>query len=536
MDIKVEHLSFKDKSVLALNEAPFNPPTNLIEQFASCVEGKLNDASLGFLHSVNKENPSELAKLVNKLRNIGLQLSADMIHRIMQLFVDQLKIPHDAVQSLQAFLSDPEKQARLQALQTEIAEGAQHHLSIQHIFDSLAIFTENNVAEQFLRTILIVLSDPHRSHKETIKWIKTSLDIPYKSGIAQMVHVMAAHLQLSDSLIMGKTRNMDGLELLLLFKHLTLHTKMILVTKTNKQWIQHLHAAILSLAIYKNSPHAFYDLVLFHAKHPDFSSHSSLLTTRSAPLTIDGFIHSTTFKKYFPQQRYHKHNLNQYVFLSTLEYYLHKVIQDVVQTHDPHHAKIVEFLQKCTVQCKTMDTTSFIQWYQNVPPFKGLESHLASTLLQAIHSLAMEHKVQQSGRMRANAMQLITLGFSHRSEASLASGVFQPCVNMDIAAMHLDNIRNFTQFIEQQTATVRLNILHEILLGYLLSHHRVPVMISQADPATLSGLTTFHPPKSTATVPQVFRANPLNQHRMFTPKPNETAMLTRDQDKTHGPH
>ncbi len=506
----------------ALDEVSINKPSDLIERFASCVDGSLNDATLGFLHSVNKENPGALADLITKLRNIQVQLNADKVHIIIQALTDQLKIPHNSIQSIQEFLQESDKQALLLALKTLIASQSKRQQSVFHIMDGLEIFSGKGLAEQCIRTILLVLSDPQRTSKEAIKWLKSVLNIPYKSSMAQIIHVMAAHLQLSECLFIGKTRNMDSLELFLLLKNLTANTNIILVTKANKQFMQHLHAAILTMMIYKNSQNAFYDVVAIHDQDPDFSIFSALQTYQPEPMAIESFLQGTTFKKYFPQQRYQKNRINQHVFLSSLAVYIQTALHTGIQTIEPNRLKVMDFIQDCAEKFQTMDRINFMQWYQNHAQFIVIEPLFTPELLQAIDALAIAQKAQQSGRIRANAMQLIALGFSHRSAATQATGAFKPLVNIDIIAIDLDNIRALKNYTEQQSSAVRLKLMQEILLGYFVYNQNtqhIPQNLMPIVAAPSQGLEKLNVSTQNATIPQVLRANPLDRNRMFTPKP-----------------
>ena len=97
----------------SLNEVSINQPSDLIERFALCVDGNINDTSLGFLHSINKENPGGLTDLIRKLRNIQVKLHADALHLIIQVLTDQLKMPLNTMQSIQEFLEKSETREAL---------------------------------------------------------------------------------------------------------------------------------------------------------------------------------------------------------------------------------------------------------------------------------------------------------------------------------------------------------------------------------------------------------------------------------------
>ena len=81
----------------------------------------------------------------------------------------------------------------------------------------------------------------------------------------------------------------------------------------------------------------------------------------------------------------------------------------------------------------------------------------------------------------------------------------------------MENIQAFKDFSKQQSSALRIKIMQEIVFGYLVYNQNTQSMLPM--PATpVQRMATLNPPTPKATVPQVFRANPLDRNRMFTPK------------------
>ena len=273
--------------------------------------------------------------------------------------------------------------------------------------------------------------------------------------------------------------------------------------------------------IYKNSQNAFYDVVTWHEQHPNFSILTELNAHHSAPMVIEKFLQSDTFKPYFSQQRYQDSRVNQHIFMSSLAEYMRTVIESDSSYHDLNIEKIVSFTKQCNTQFRDKDTIGFLEWYQDNPQFEALEPLILSLLFNTLQTMALIQKSRHAGRIRASAMQLVTLGYSHRSASTLTTGVFKPMVNIDIAAIDTANITAMIAFFNQQTQTIRLKLLQEIFLGYIIYNQSLQLSYQNKNKAQSTNsktLALLNAPKFKSMPPQMLRANPMNRNRMFTPK------------------
>lgn len=528
----------------ALDKVSMNQPTDLIDRFTSWVDGDLNESSLGFLNCVNKANPAGFAELLHKLQTIQVKISAATIHLVVQALTDQLKISHNAVLTIQAFMQDEDKQVLLRELDTHTATESKLTVSVFHIMNQLNIFTGDDISEQFLRTVLSVMLEWESAHpqltiKDAVKWLKSVLNIPYKSFMAQIIQLLADHIHLSDCLIPGKIRNMDGLELFFLLKNLTLNTPIILVTEENKAFMLHMHATILTIMIYKNSQNAFYDVVALHESHSDYGIFPALQDYQSEPLIIEKFFKSSTFKPYFSKQRFQTNQSNQHIFMSSCAFYLHSLLNSNSTHFDPAVIEIVTFIKQCKTQFLTMDKSNFAEWFQQQGQFKVLEPVVLSTLLHVIYAMASLQKSQHAGRIRASAMQLVSLGFSHRSASTVTTGGFKPLVNTDIAAIDTENIKGLNTFFAQQSSELRIKLIQEMILGYMI-YSQNSQFVAQADHKKSESkapiMATLNQPSQKVSIPQAFRSNPLDRNRMFNPKPKPLEDRYSAHEKVMGFH
>lgn len=270
--------------------------------------------------------------------------------------------------------------------------------------------------------------------------------------------------------------------------------------------------------ICKHSPNALYDVVALHEQHPDYAVLPAMRAYQTDPLHLEKFFQTPMFKEYFPQQREQHSRVNQHIFISSLVSYIHTATQTDTITQNLELAKIAFFIHQCAAQLHAMDNKNFMQWYQAHPQMAQMETLLPALLFQAIYTLALNQKQHHSGRIRASALQLVTLGFSHRSASALATGTFQPLVKTDIAAIDTDNIAAMITFFKQQTAETRRQLAQEILLLSIVGqsstqhvHHRTFVV----EPPALAKLNA---PKLKSIVPQLTRAKPLDRNRLFSLK------------------
>ncbi len=566
-----------------LGKVPINEPSDLLKKFSFCVDGELNESTLGFLRSVARANPVGLEKLTTKLQqHIQIQVPAEALHAIIHGLTEQLKIPRNALQVVHTFLQEEHTQALFRELQTLAHTQSKLQNSVLHMMDNLNILTNATQEGQFLRLIITLMlewtSGPEharhdaskwlksvlstsdqtdiadmislmlfpgtalveqfflhllyimlewttyaqRTTKNAAKWLKSVLNIPYKSEMAQIIQLIADQLHLGDYIMPGQTRNMDCLELFMHLENLTVGTQIVLVDETNKQFMVDMHATLLTVMICKHSPNALYDVVALHEQHPDYAVLPAMQAYQTDPLHLEKFFQTSMFKEYFPQQREQHGRVNQHIFISSLISYIHTATQTDTVTQNLDLAKIAFFIHQCAAQLRAMDNKNFMQWYQTHPQIAHMEALLPALLFKALYMLALNQKQYHSGRIRASALQLVTLGFSHRSASALATGTFQPLVKTDIAAIDTDNIAGMITFFKQQSAETRRQLAQEILLLSIVSqsstthhHHRTFMVESPA-------LEKLNAPKLKSIVPQLSRANPLDRNRLFSSKSSAT--------------
>lgn len=496
-------------SVLSINELSMNQANNLREMLSLCVAGELNEISLNFINSIASIHSAGLTDFMSKLSNQEIVIPATLMDRIIQTLDIQMQMPDTILQIVHEFLLEEHGQTFVRKLETLIQE-SKFQQSILYMMDKLHLFSTQNSTDQFFRMILRIMFD-----ESTVINLRMLFNLSKRSQITQFIQLIADLLHLSDTVIKGKNRDMDGLELFFLIKNLTLPNEN---NVSNKKFIQQIHASILTVMIYKNSPHAFYDLISWHEQHPDFALLPSLQTHQNESLLLNQFLQNDCLKPYFTQQRYQTAQINQHIFLSSLADYMHTA----VQSQDPNMVKILNFAQESVLVFRQKDTCNFMQWFQHNSYFKNLDPSMLTVLLNSLHTLAMTQKSRQIGRIRASAMQLVALGFSHRSVATSTTGAFIPLVNIDIATINMLNIAGIIEFIQQQTHAQQLKLLQEIVLNYVLYAQS----IQSTSPTKEENLATRSTQTTKPTVPKLFRANPLERNRLFTTRSSSETRLS----------
>ena len=490
------------------------PPHNLLDQLSLCVDGVLNEISAGVLHSINKANPAGLTDFINKLQKLQIQIQAELLDKLIHAVDTQFKIPDNILQIVQEFLLNTDQTYLFETLETCI-QTSKFQQSVLYMMDRLQLFAGNLIEDQFLRLILSFiwqgLHQPEESLAETLTKLKAILGLPNSSPIIQLISWIADQCQLSKMVIAGKNRSMDGMEVFFLLKNVFLANENAL----NKKFIQQIQSAILISVIYKSSPQAFYDLIAWHYHHLDFSLLGPFQAQQKNSILIDQFLTKERFKPYFATQRYQNVQANQHAFLASLANHLH----DALQSAEPSILNLVSFVAECVVTFRQKNNQSFFQWFENNAYFKQTEQNILSALLQTLHQFAVKQKTLHAGRIRANALQLVALGCSHRSAATSTTGAFIPLVNSHIAEIDVMNVVELIDFVNSQTPAQQLKLLQEILLNYVLYAQNLP-----AAPTTKSAIIS----KSTLkpTVAKLFRANPLNPNRLFTLKPSTNIQVT----------
>ncbi|HVT63163.1 MAG TPA: hypothetical protein VHD33_06745, partial [Legionellaceae bacterium] len=405
-----------------------------------------------------------------------------------------------------SYINEPQQQAVLQ------------------ILDHLDIFKMTDDAACFLRLTIVIMLQwtseyNHRSSKDAAKWIKTILGIPYQSEMAQILNLMADYFHLGECVLEGASRNMDCLELFFLLQNLTLDTDLILVNESNKEILTHIQATMLIVMIYKHSPHAFYDVMALPEQHQRPAVLNILKTYQNhIPQLRDFFQIHTGFTPYYNQQELSTH-LNEDIFLKALIQHIHTIVSSPLQKN-PDIQKMWDFIMICQKQLRHLDQHAFTHWLKMYTITHPFESLMETLLLKPICDLALNHKSCNSGRIRSSALQLVTLGFSHRSASALATGRFQPLVNTEIAAIDVKNMRAFALYFQQQSPLIKHLLTQEILIlcaMHVINTHQYQVDIDVNMNPKSQNLTQFYTPK-VDTVPQKTRINPVQRHYLFTSK------------------
>ncbi len=512
--------------MLPLNKVVNKTSNEWVDNFALCVEGQLNEASLGFLRSVAKSNPAGLQKLISKFQQLQLHLKADAVHMVIHALADQLNIPRDAMATIRTFLQDENKQTLFKELQAMSDTQSPLQQSVLHIMNHLAIFNETSPASEFLRLIMIIMMDwssnhVHRTPKDAAKWINTMLSIPYKSDMSHIIHLITDHFHLSECLIDGISRNMDCLELFFLLQNLTQDTDLVLVAETNKKMIVNIHATMLTVMICKHSPSAFYDVVALQEQHPEYTVLSILKSYQATPLELESFFQNpeTGFKEYYCQKD-HGGNHNHHIFMSSLMTKIHSTLSIQPNSTDEQTHTISVFFTNCQEKLREMGLPKFIAWFKENANVSQFEPLLHTLLFDAVFDAALSHKSCHAGRIRASALQLVSLGFSHRSAASLTTGIFQPLVNTDIASIDAKNMESMAIYFHQLSPETRLKLTQELLLSTILYAYHLNIT-PQTQAKNISQKAQTLTQLNTATVdmvPKKVRPNPLHRDRLFTPK------------------
>ncbi|MCR9191028.1 MAG: hypothetical protein NXI01_00005 [Gammaproteobacteria bacterium] len=515
--------------MLPLNTVVMKEPHELVVQFSNCIDGQLNDASLGFVKSIAHANPNGLKKLIDKFQQLQLQVDADACHLVMNALTDQINIPRDALQSIQTYLQKDSNRKLLQELQQLSSPKSRLQQSVSKVMDNLNIFSDKTIEQQFLRSILSIMIDwthdhKYRSSKHAVKWLTTILGISQKSDLSNLLRMIADQLYLSEYVIQGKSRQMDCLELFFSLENLTTTTDMNLISAPNKPLMKNIHATLVIGMICKHSPHAFYDVVASEAYHQHDTALTQVQKYQPAPLHWEQFFKSTAYKAYFSKK-------------PSLRMVAHHSFIDTLMTHIQKHAdlkNLTAFIDRALEAHADKNPEDFLIWFNTQMKEPQLQPMVQSLLFTSVYQATLQHKASNAGRIRSGALQLVALGFSHRSAAALKTGCFQPLVNTEIAAIDVMNIEAMVKFFEQQTPELQAKLMHELFLLIVLDTHRQRCAQKLRPPKAMKqrrNFKHFKPATKQLTIPKKIRPNAIQRDRLFThrtlPAASQPAKISR---------
>ena len=500
--------------MLPLNTVVMKEPHELVDQFSNCVDGQLNEDILGFVKSIAHANPNGLKKLIDKFQQLQLQLHADACHLVMNALTDQVNIPRDALQSIRTYLQKDNNQKLFQELQRLSSPKSRLQQSVSMVMDNLNIFSETTIDQQFVRSILGIMigwsnEHKHRSSKHAAKWFTTILGISQKSDLANLLRMIADQLYLSEYVIQGKSRDMDCLELFFALENLTANTDINLVSAPNKPLIKNIRATLVIAMICKHSPHAFYDVIASEDYHQYETAWSHLKKYQPTPLHWEQFFKSSEYKAYFSKT-------------PSLKMGDHHSFIDTLITHIHHHTdlkNLTTFVDRALEAHAHKNPGDFLIWFNTQMKGPQLQPMVQSLLFTSVYQKTLQHKASNAGRIRASALKLVALGFSHRSAAAVKTGCFQPLVNTDIAAIDVINIEAMIKFFEQQTPELQAKLMHELLLLIVLDTHRqrFTQKLRPLKPVKQRrNLKHLKPATARLAIPKKIRPNPIQRDRLFT--------------------
>ena len=497
----------------------------LVEQFCHCVDGKISGASIAFLGLVNQSNAPGLRDLIKKLSHIQIKAPGELLDTMVQIFNDGLTLPDNTLACIEDFLKVANKAKILNELQSLETLKSKLPQSVFKIMNNFNIFANESLAAQWLKTVIGLTlgwkATNLCANQEAEDKLKAMFGIPDLSIMAKITHLIVAVLQLSDNLIDGKIRQINGLELFFLFKKHLNNSKAEIACAFNKQLIQQLYASALAAMIYKKSPNSYYDIVIWQAQHQDFAILNELSACLSKPMILEQFQANSLFKPYYPQLNQDSYSANRYVLLSSLATYLQILINNDAPERPTKFENIIYFAKQCHQEFCTQDKPNFLKWYGEHVFFKEITPMSLNLVLEMMLSIAVSQKNNHQAQIRASAMQLVGMGYSHRSIASVSTGVFNPMIHSDIGAIDVTNIIALIDFLNQQAQAIKVNLLKELLLVYTFYQPTPPLRnqaIESLQPSKTQQLDKMILTKAHSIIPLVFRANPLNSHGLFTRK------------------
>lgn len=425
-------------------------PVAIFEQH---ITGEITCAERGFLQSIAKNNPTGFQKLSQKLQQLRLQLGADHIHWVLQGLSEQINLTDHCSDVIRAFFQNTNIQEMLpKILQDEHLWEVHQIQAIIQVMDTLNIFTEDEPESHFMRLMILILlswhlsEDDERTSMKAAKWIRMILGISGKSSMARIIHWMAFQIHLCTQIIPGEIRNMDCLELFILFQTLSpANTK-----SNNHQLMTDFRAISLILVICINSPYAFYDVTARHSDEPKYSIIPRSVNGQSG--CLQRFIHdSDLFKTYYPCRGSQNRVAHSQPFLWALITHLRRVLPLSVRLNLNVLLDITQYDDllfgnaQLWVYCVTVIHT------------------IMDGLLHTIHQCMQKEKTQNAGRIRAAALKLMELRGPARSAFTQLHGTFQPLVNTDVLHIDVMNMHALLRFYTQIPLLQRLNFMQEII-------------------------------------------------------------------------
>ncbi|HBI22262.1 MAG TPA: hypothetical protein DDY37_06740 [Legionella sp.] len=448
----------------------------------------LHAQSLAFLHALWHKAVFPFDQWLTKMERRAIQLRAHQFDRVIAMLQMEIALPEGIMDSLHDYLmASPDAESMIQPLlalhASELNEPAYEHHLIHHalphaleiahrvnqVIENLGLLTAKDPATRFLRAVATLMMQFH-DHEQKNKgeypsveeataarvsgWIKTELSISAQSELRQLIDFMADRIiVLGTTRMDSATRTMDLSELYFDVRDLaasagypvvyTLPADRSVVPETKAGFIYSIDTILLLTGVCDKNPASIYDVVVAQAADPMTSTLSIMSRYFQRPLLMVQFFESNDF--FSPFEHGASDLASQQAFLMAL---IAHVCQRAELSGSSSHP-FIAFVQLCRKERLMHESpAAFMQAFHAQCTALDMARILGLFFFSAIDA-EMNVCLSQERGLVFVVNKLISMGFSPKSMAGIASGHFQPLITPRAPVRDAANLRAIQLFYAQ---------------------------------------------------------------------------------------
>lgn len=469
----------------------------------------LSASSLMILQTCWKNAPFPFDQLLTKIEKMSLALEARHIEKAIASLILQIELPETIMSSVQTYLAmDSNYSMAIDALLLEkapdlLSAAKTHHFlhhSLPHaleianraniVFDKLNIMSEDDAVSRFLRkiiTIMIQFHDHEQKEKggldsveevtayRVARWLIAALGIAESSDITLLIHFLADRvIVLATTMIYSPKRTMDLSELFFELKDVAVFAgftglsdetplEWSDVMTTKAQLMHNLDAMVLITGVCDKNPAVFYDVVAGQEFDAGLSTMRMLSSYLPSMVLKTSFFNSQCFIRPFNAGA--PERIDQQAFFLTI---IPHISMRCELNRTLESRKLIDFVSVCRKErFNHLDHTAFMEWFVKVSQEMGLTDLMRISFFDNIEK-EIHFSQSQRPALVFVANKLVSMRFSPRSSAGVASGHFQPLINPEVPIRDSENLKALHDLFRRLPRTDQDKLVMELFLSVVV--------------------------------------------------------------------
>lgn len=363
----------------------------------------LNEKSLEFFSLLHRTNKAIYDALILKLKALcqvnKVFLNGHHLDTVIAAINQQRSLTPDVLKCVTSYLKEapvdykktlqylrlthgPELDIRAQATQ-KLHHAAPHALEIRErtmlALEALHLFPESEVYSAFFKEVIAFMIEFHDEEQinkgsfmsveeatvaHLLEWLNKALDLESRPQLQALLAFIANRvIVLGTTMVFSPIHTIDLSELYFLMEESALKAELFVADSSNFVLNNILKATMLMTGICDKNPVSLPLVVERQANDAETTTHSLLTKYLNAPLLIERFFTTASFKPYFNAQGPCS-AVDYQAFFMTLVPHLSMCTELSVKAKPGLAANLISFVSDCRQKHHSLNTRDFALWYK----------------------------------------------------------------------------------------------------------------------------------------------------------------------------